>query len=73
MFAYHSDPWAPINIEEMVRKTGMNVDEVKNALNELEKKNLIIVVNHPLMIPRYMINFDEIERLENQSKQGGEA
>lgn len=55
----------------MARQTCLPIPEVKAALKELEKKNLITVVRHPLMIPRYIINLDEIERLSKQSKSRG--
>lgn len=57
-----------LTIEEMARQTCLPIAEIKEAIRELEKKHLITVVRHPLAVPRYIINLDEIERLGSQSK-----
>lgn len=69
----HSDYSASITIEEMARQTCLPISEVKDVLKELEAKNLITVVRHPLTIPRYVINLDVIERLSKQGKSRGKA
>jgi DNA-binding MarR family transcriptional regulator len=69
----NADYSTSITIEEMARQTCMPVEDVNMALKELEEKNLITAVRHPLMIPRYIINLDEVERLATQSQPRGEA
>lgn len=60
-----------ITLEELARQTCIPLSEAEEAIKELEERKLITVISHPLSVPRYIINLDEIERLAKQSQSRG--
>ncbi|MBY7855446.1 hypothetical protein KW429_17355 [Vibrio fluvialis] len=60
-----------ITLEEMARQTCLPLAEAKAAIKELEERNLIKVISHPLSVPRYIINLEEIERQAGTNRTRG--
>ncbi len=60
-----------ITLEELARQTCIPLSEAEEAIKELEERKLITVISHPLSVPRYIINLEEIGRQSGNRKKRG--
>lgn len=51
-----------LTLEQMAHQTCIPISEIGSAIKELKDRNLVTVVRLPLSKPRYIINFEEIQR-----------